>query len=60
MLLKNQQKNQKLKSLQIDKGIFKFFNPYMVKLFKRGTNKLIEEEEPELEKVEEQPLVASK
>jgi hypothetical protein len=30
------------------------------KLFKRRMNKLHEEEEPELEKVEEQPLVASK
>jgi hypothetical protein len=30
------------------------------KLFKRRTNKILEEEEPELEKVEEQPLVASK
>jgi hypothetical protein len=30
------------------------------KLFKRRMDKLAEEEEPELEKVEEQPLVASK
>jgi hypothetical protein len=30
------------------------------KLFKRRMNKLTEEEQPELEKVEEQPLVASK
>lgn len=30
------------------------------KLLKRRMNKLAEEEEPELEKVEEQPLVASK
>jgi len=30
------------------------------KLFKRKMNKLPEEEESELEKVEEQPLVASK
>jgi hypothetical protein len=30
------------------------------KLLKRGMNKLAEEEEPELEKVQEQPLVASK
>jgi hypothetical protein len=30
------------------------------KLFKRRMNKLAEEEQPELEKVEEQPLVASK
>jgi hypothetical protein len=30
------------------------------KLLKRRTNKLTEEEQPELEKVEEQPLVASK
>jgi hypothetical protein len=30
------------------------------KLFKRRMNKLPEEEEPELEKAEEQPLVASK
>ncbi|HEX7207195.1 MAG TPA: hypothetical protein VF233_03380 [Nitrososphaeraceae archaeon] len=29
------------------------------KLFKRRTNKLLEEEEPELEKIVEQPLVAS-
>ena len=29
------------------------------KLFKRRTNKLLEEEKPELEKVEEKPLVAS-
>jgi hypothetical protein len=29
------------------------------KLSKRRTNKLLEEEEPELEKVEEKPLVAS-
>jgi hypothetical protein len=30
------------------------------KIFKRRTNKLPEEEEPELEKVEEQPLAALK
>jgi hypothetical protein len=30
------------------------------KLLKRRMNKFAEEEEPELEKVEEQPLVASK
>jgi hypothetical protein len=30
------------------------------KLFKKRIDKLAEEEEPELEKVEEQPLVASK
>ncbi|MFZ0698323.1 MAG: hypothetical protein WAM88_14415 [Nitrososphaeraceae archaeon] len=30
------------------------------KLLKRRMNKLAEEEEPELEKVQEQPLVASK
>jgi hypothetical protein len=30
------------------------------KFFKKRMNKLVEEEEPELEKVEEQPLVASK
>ena len=30
------------------------------KLLKRRINRLAEEEEPELEKVEEQPLVASK
>jgi hypothetical protein len=30
------------------------------KLFKRRMNKLAEEEEPKLEKVQEQPLVASK
>jgi hypothetical protein len=30
------------------------------KLLKRRMDKLAEEEEPELEKVEEQPLVASK
>jgi hypothetical protein len=30
------------------------------KLFKRRMNKIPEEEEPELEKVEEKPLVASK
>jgi hypothetical protein len=30
------------------------------KLLKRRMNKLAEDEEPELEKVEEQPLVASK
>jgi hypothetical protein len=30
------------------------------KLFKRRMNKLAEEEQPELEKVEEQPLVVSK
>ena len=30
------------------------------KLLKRRMNKLTEEEEPELEKVQEQPLVASK
>jgi hypothetical protein len=30
------------------------------KLLKRRMNNLAEEEEPELEKVEEQPLVASK
>ena len=29
------------------------------KFSKRRTNKLLEEEEPELEKVEEKPLVAS-
>ena len=29
------------------------------KLSKKRTNKLLEEEEPELEKVEEKPLVAS-
>jgi hypothetical protein len=31
-----------------------------VRLLKRTMNKLAEEEEPELEKVEEQPLLASK
>jgi hypothetical protein len=30
-----------------------------IKLFKRRTNELLEEEESELEKVEEQPLVTS-
>ena len=29
------------------------------KLLKRGMNKLAEEEQPELEKVEEQPIMAS-
>jgi hypothetical protein len=29
------------------------------KLFKRRTNKILEEEEPELEKIEEKPLVVS-
>jgi hypothetical protein len=39
----------------------KFISDYEYsKLFKRRMNKLAEEEQPELEKVEEQPLVASK
>jgi hypothetical protein len=37
-----------------------FIGSYEDSILKRRTNKLAEEEEPELEKVEEQPLVASK